>query len=547
METRDDISLMNRTFRIFTLVSLFGLVVITLHNLYINRFEDYFYLKFMIKCCMGVAMIAAFQGISHLRLRRVREALLHPFPNADMRRTAWNDLSRYPEFMFWLMLLLGSLYSPTYHFAMLATGGVTDAELQTSKGMYLVENLLFDLVLSLMLAALLYIVLRNVSRRYLAILQVHEYHPRKMDSIATPLFIQFGALFLLSMLALLWFVVNTVSSGRALVVRDLFLFAGIVFVISAGLFLVEVIHLRQSLQELIGQLRSLLGKKRPHLHSLMPIVTLDEIGQLADSFNRLQERKAREYQALEDDLRLAYNVQQQLLPESFVSTGPLQVAGRCAPTKDVGGDFYDVVPLPDGKLAVIVGDVTGKGLQAALIMSAVVVLLRTEIRRGGTPREIMNRMNQLVMDTIQPSKFVTIGLALFDPAGGKLEYSSAGHVSPYLLRDGSLISLETSSLPLGVDDSVVYPAYTHDLRMGDRFFFYTDGLVDARTENGSVWGFEGLEAELLSLDPSDHPETQVRALMQAVPEETDAAYADDKTVVLVRVDGACKDFVNPGR
>ena len=550
MTWKDDTVLMFRLLRVFLAVSLFGIVIITLHNLYINRLDDYFQEKFLIKCGMGMLLIVAFQGMSHFRLRRARHALRILSARGTLacpqelekrvdlqeseRLQAWKELSRYPDFIFKAMLVFGIMCSPPYHLFMLRFGGVREHELQTSVGMYLLENLLFDQALTLMLAALLYIVLRRISRQYMEKLQMYQLHPMKLASIATPLFIQFISLFLISMMTVLWFIVNNFSSGFVHL-SELFLLAAATLLTSASLFAIEVFNLRQSLRDLISMIQSLLAKKRSQLHGKMPIATLDEIGVLADSFNRLQERTAQEYQAVENDLRLAYNVQQQLLPKSFLAFGPLEVAGVCLPTKDVGGDFFDVLPLADGKAAVVIGDVTGKGLQAALIMTAVVVLLRAEARRGGTPDQIMNQMNRLLLDTVQQTTYVTLGFALFDPSAGKLEYCSAGHVSPYLLRKGGISLLEASSLPLGVDPSAVYHTKSYDMQSGDRFFFYTDGIIDSMMNERCAPGFEGFEKKLLALDADDHPESQIQAILNTLPNENGHPYTDDKTLVLVRI------------
>jgi serine phosphatase RsbU (regulator of sigma subunit) len=526
--------------RTYILVTLFGLAVITFHNLYINRLADYFELTFFIKCGMALLAIAVFHLFGRWRLRHavavLGEALSPEIAPEHRRHAAWSELMRYPGDIFKAMLLCGALYSPPYHLLTLWLGGITNDELQTTVGLFLLENLLFDQSLSLMLAVLFYVVLRRIVRPFLEQLKVYQLQELKTATIAVPLMAAFVSLFLISMFAVLWYVMNAAAADSRLHLPGLFLTAGATFAIGVGLFAIEVFSLQRNVRDLIGIIRTLLAQKREQLHGQIPIAANDELGLLADSFNRLQERTAREYLEVEHELKLAYNVQQQLLPNSNLTFGPLRVAGVCRPTKDVGGDWFDVQPLPNGSLAVAIGDVTGKGVQAALIMSAAVVLLRTELRRGGAPEDIVRRLNRQLLATMQQATYVTLGLALFHPAEGRLEYVSAGHVAPYRIRAGEITPLDASSLPLGIDADADYRTLRFEIRSGDRYVFYTDGVVESRTESREMLSFTGFEHKLPALLQGGSPETQVRALLDSLPQDADAPYADDQTLVLVSVD-----------
>ena len=541
---RLDTALMQRLLRAYVAISLLGVIIISLHNLYINQFDDYFGLKFVIKLSMGLSMVIVFQLISLYRLRRVRQYLRRrsaqdlerqPRVQADDRLPIWQDLATFPFMVFIMMIVLGTLYSPTYHLLMLRLDLIREAELPATVGMFLLENLLFDQALTGTLATLLYITLRRISREYLRVFEVYTLPAIRLGSIMMPLILIFVSLFVISMLTVSWFVMNAVYSGGTFPVAGMFLVIGASFAFSMVIFAFEAFNFRHSLRELIRSILTLTGKRREDLHGKMPIVSTDETGQLAAAFNSLQERTEQEYRILDQELQLAHAVQQQLLPTSSVTCGPFTAAGLCRPSRQIGGDLFECLVLDDGSLVIVIGDVSGHGVQAALIMSAVVVLLRTEIKHGGAPAEILGRLNRQLIDTLRYSTYVTLALARFHPDKQRLDYASAGHVSPFLLRDGEVREISVSSLPIGIDADAAYVTETLEFKSGDRYVFYTDGLVETFTGDRTMLGFDGLAERLLALQAGQHPEEQIRSLLDELPQATTEPYDDDKTLVMVRV------------
>jgi serine phosphatase RsbU (regulator of sigma subunit) len=202
--------------------------------------------------------------------------------------------------------------------------------------------------------------------------------------------------------------------------------------------------------------------------------------------------------------------------------------------KEVGGDFFDVIAADDGSFLVLIGDVSGKGLPAALLMSAVLTLFRSEAKHGGSADELLSRLNRQLVDALQGNLFVTAGIAAFERNGG-MSYASAGHLAPYLIRrNGEVGMIPVSSLPLGIDESIGYESTYVRLEPGDRVFFYTDGVVEAPHPKGGIIGFDRLEQLLGQLPANLSPEEQMNALLAQLSfPETQAD--DDRTLLLVAV------------
>ena len=170
----------------------------------------------------------------------------------------------------------------------------------------------------------------------------------------------------------------------------------------------------------------------------MPVISNDEVGELAVALNELQARVNRDNKSLQKELKLAYNVQQKLLPPGDMTIGPYRITARCQPYHEVGGDFFDVVSLSSSRFAVMVGDVSGKGMPAALLMSAQLLLFRSEVRRNGSPGEVLARMNRQLCEAMGEEGSITIGVGVIDISTDTVLYASAGHLSPYIVKtDGT--------------------------------------------------------------------------------------------------------------
>jgi serine phosphatase RsbU (regulator of sigma subunit) len=165
------------------------------------------------------------------------------------------------------------------------------------------------------------------------------------------------------------------------------------------------------------------------------------------------------------------------------------------PAREVGGDFYDFLELEDGRLGLVVGDATGHGVPAALMMANTQSVLRAVAQRGGSePGRILAEVNEVLLAYIPPSMFVTCFYAILDPRSGTLRYANAGHDLPYLWHGGDCEELRARGMPLGLMPQMSYEEKEIMLDTGEGVLFYSDGLVEAHDPNGEMFGFPRLRA-----------------------------------------------------
>lgn len=208
---------------------------------------------------------------------------------------------------------------------------------------------------------------------------------------------------------------------------------------------------------------------------------------------RQQQLEARERERIEQELRVARLIQQTLLPKAVPALAGWHVAVHWQPARAVGGDFYDFIDLPDGRMAFIIADVTDKGVPAALVMATTRTLLRAAAERLVTPGAVLQRVNELLCPDIPDRMFVTCLYAVLDPAGGRLHYANAGHDVPYLRTADGLVELRARGMPLGLLPDMEYEEKEVELKAGDEVLFYSDGLVEAHSPTGEMFGFPRLK------------------------------------------------------
>ncbi|HEX5692748.1 MAG TPA: SpoIIE family protein phosphatase [Roseiflexaceae bacterium] len=209
---------------------------------------------------------------------------------------------------------------------------------------------------------------------------------------------------------------------------------------------------------------------------------------------RQQQADARERERIDQELRVARLIQQTLLPKSEPQLPGWQISAHYQPARAVGGDFYDFIELPDGRLTIIVGDVTDKGVPAALVMATTRSILRGAVRRLMAPGAVLQRTNELLLPEIPPKMFVTCLCAVLDPANGRLHYANAGHDLPYRRYAGGVEELRAVGMPLGLMQNMQYEEHEITLAPGDSLLFYSDGLVEAHNMQHEMFGFPRLQA-----------------------------------------------------
>ncbi|RLL55552.1 GAF domain-containing protein [Mariprofundus sp. EBB-1] len=200
---------------------------------------------------------------------------------------------------------------------------------------------------------------------------------------------------------------------------------------------------------------------------------------------------------LERDLELAKQLQQSFLPASPPNVEGYDCAFFSRSAFEVGGDLYDAFPLPDGRVAYFLGDVSGKGVAAALIMSRVLKDLRYEGMAGGNACDILNRFNSKFCETVSKGMFVTLTLLILEPASGRMEIANAGHLPPVYLQGGKpRFGLEASGPPIGIIDIAAYSYDSIQLQHGETVLMYTDGITEAKSPQGELLGEDGMMALL---------------------------------------------------
>jgi PAS domain S-box-containing protein len=207
-----------------------------------------------------------------------------------------------------------------------------------------------------------------------------------------------------------------------------------------------------------------------------------------------QKREAQERERIEQELRIARLIQQTLLPKTLPKLSGYDIAAYYQPAREVGGDFYDTFELEDGRLGLVVGDVTDKGIPAALVMATTRTMLRVSAQRLFPPGEVLKRANEELVADIPPNMFITCLYAILDPESGRLIYANAGHDPPYLRHHGSGVEeLRARGMPLGLMPGMEYEEKEITLKRGESVLFYSDGLVEAHDPHHEMFGFPRLQ------------------------------------------------------
>jgi serine phosphatase RsbU (regulator of sigma subunit)/predicted ester cyclase len=250
------------------------------------------------------------------------------------------------------------------------------------------------------------------------------------------------------------------------------------------------------------------------------------------------EQEIRERERVEQELQVARSIQQASLPEEVPTLAGWQITPYYRPAREVGGDFYDFHLLSEGRLGLVVGDATGKGVPAALVMSTTCGMLRLAAQSYSSPGEILQRVNEALNPNIPANMFVTCFYAILDPESGLLRYANAGHDLPYLHHDGDAEELRARGMPLGLMAQMSYEEKEDSLEVGDSALLYTDGLVEAHDPQREMFGFPRLQALV-----SEHGEEE--SLEEALLEELYSFVGegweqeDDITLLTLRRSTAC--------
>lgn len=248
---------------------------------------------------------------------------------------------------------------------------------------------------------------------------------------------------------------------------------------------------------------------------------------------REQQAEVRLRERLEHELRVARLIQQTLLPNDVPALPGWELATYYRPARAVGGDFYDFIPLPDGRLGLIVGDVADKGMPAALMMASTRSFLRATAQRLGSPAEVLMQVNDLVQPDMPHNMFVTCLYAILDPASGRFVYANAGQTLPYRRHNGTVAELDATGMPLGVVAGTRYEENETLLEAGETLVFYSDGVVEAHNPQRDMFSFERL-ASLVARYPEGGPVIDFLLAELSAFTGADWEQEDDVTLLTLR-------------
>jgi serine phosphatase RsbU (regulator of sigma subunit) len=225
---------------------------------------------------------------------------------------------------------------------------------------------------------------------------------------------------------------------------------------------------------------------------------------LAEAMRRRLEQERIERERVEQELQVARSIQQASLPKEVPTLEGWQISPYCQPAREVGGDFYDFYELDGGRVGFVVGDATGKGVPAALVMTATCAFLGGVATASGSssPGEVLAQANETLLARIPPNMFVTCFFGVLEPESGHFSYANAGHNLPCCCHEHAASDLKARGMPLGLMPGMSYEEKETILEPGESVLFYTDGLVEAHNPKGEMFGTPRLRS-LLAECPTD--------------------------------------------
>ncbi len=330
---------------------------------------------------------------------------------------------------------------------------------------------------------------------------------------------------------------DKIGGGFTSVLRVVGIVFGSLYLVAVGFAVVMILRVTRAAARLSRGARAVAAGD---LGYRIPVKRRDQLGDLAVSFNAMTESvrgmlsQVAEKERLAREMDLAREIQESLLPPRELESGPLAVVAHFRPAAEVGGDYFDLLPIASGRLVVAIGDVAGHGLPTGLLMAmvkAAVAALAGEGRRG---RDLLERLNRLLLAQPLRQRMVSLALAEIDSGAGRLEITSAGHPPGVLLAsDGTSEEILLGSLPLGHPWPDPPPSRTLGFAAGSRLLLYSDGLVEGRNAGGEPFGYDALHA-VLAANRDASPRALVAAVLAALDRHlAGAPLADDLTIVLV--------------
>jgi phosphoserine phosphatase RsbU/P len=270
----------------------------------------------------------------------------------------------------------------------------------------------------------------------------------------------------------------------------------------------------------------------------------DQLAQLSRSFNRMTENierllvVAKEKERLQSEIEIAREVQNQLFPREVPKLRTLHVKAVCQPARLVSGDYYDYETVGDGKIALAIADVAGKGISAALLMATLQSSLRTQLEAWRatdlSTSLLVSNLNRQLFATTSSEKYATFCLGIYDEPSSQFTYTNAGHLPPLLVRSGEVTRLDVNGTVVGAFPFAQYDESHLALQDGDLLVFYTDGVTEPENAYGEMFG-EGRLVELVSQNAHRGEAQIIEMVMDCVRQWTGSdELQDDMTLLLAR-------------
>jgi serine phosphatase RsbU (regulator of sigma subunit) len=278
-----------------------------------------------------------------------------------------------------------------------------------------------------------------------------------------------------------------------------------------------------------------------NLDARVPVVSKDEFGTLAKTFNRMahdlteHQKRLVEQERMHKELEMCRRIQEELLPRHPLRSGLVEVKGVSIPAQEVGGDFFNYFPMPGGTMALLIGDVSGKGLPAALLMANLQATIQARLPLELDLVKLAEKLNGEIVEN-NSEAYLTLFLAVLDPKSLQLRYINAGHNPQFLLHgDGSVLQMQSTGRPIGLLEGGNFEEKSVQLKNGDCLFFYTDGLIEAANAGGEEFGMKRLEA-LLVEERAGGLDNMLANIEKSVNQYRGGTeVADDATMMLLKI------------
>ena len=261
------------------------------------------------------------------------------------------------------------------------------------------------------------------------------------------------------------------------------------------------------------------------------------VSKLAAQRRRLEKIVRVQRNELASEMRHAAQIQQRLLPKEPPDISPFEVSGMMSPARQLGGDYYDYIKLPQENLGIVIADVSGKGAEAALFMPSVEVALRMETHSFVNVEEVIAKLNRVLYELAEQTRYVTLFYARLDVGSRRIHYTNAGHFPPFILRSGNhvLWLTQAGGLPAGLFPEAIYDTACVDLLPGDILVFYTDGVIEAENTEGQEYSKDRL-IETVRMNSTQGARELVRTIHSSVLAFTGKQeLQDDFTLVILKL------------